>query len=449
MRSVFLFQRDLRVDHHELVERACKESDELVFALIEPQNFNQVEPELGFKMWGDCRKKFYFQALESLTQKISDERFDFLIFKSCEKFHAFLELENINTIYSTHSPLQYENLYKINLPARVNVITELCGFLINPKHLRFPFSSSTSFTKFRKAVEKAQWPVANGGVTFKAAIAEGKAKAMKFATDSDSECQKTQDWIKKFLVNLQFTDLAFKIQGSREFALDHLNNYVWITKHIQHYKNTRNGMIELYDSSKLSAWLALGVLSVSEVFNNIVQFEERWGSNSSTYWLKLELLWREYFKWIAESCGDQLFLLSGISRTYKLMSERSAEDLEVFRKWAEGLTQNNFINANMKELALTGFMSNRGRQNVASHLVHELRQPWLWGAKWFESQLLDFDPASNYGNWQYITGAGHWGEHKFDYEWQANTYDPNREYQKLWNSKKLKATATIKGTKNF
>lgn len=60
----------------------------------------------------------------------------------------------------------------------------------------------------------------------------------------------------------------------------------------------------------------------------------------------------------------------------------------------------------MKELLHTGFMSNRGRQNVASYFVHNLQQDWRIGAAWFESQLIDYDVASNWGNWMYVAGVG-------------------------------------------
>lgn len=80
-------------------------------------------------------------------------------------------------------------------------------------------------------------------------------------------------------------------------------------------------------------------------------------------------------------------------------SPRSLSDTsDPFVRWARYETGVPMIDANMKELALTGFMSNRGRQNVASLLTKDLYYDWRLGAEWFESQLIDYDPASNYGN---------------------------------------------------
>ena len=100
--------------------------------------------------------------------------------------------------------------------------------------------------------------------------------------------------------------------------------------------------------------------------------------------------------------GNRIFHKRGI----KQESPKWRQDRRVFEAWCEGRTKCDFVNANMRELAATGFMSNRGRQNVASYLVHDLGVDWRLGASWFEHHLLDHDPASNYGNWIYLAGVG-------------------------------------------
>jgi deoxyribodipyrimidine photo-lyase len=92
----------------------------------------------------------------------------------------------------------------------------------------------------------------------------------------------------------------------------------------------------------------------------------------------------------------------------------------------------------MRELLLTGFMSNRGRQNVASYLVRDLNVHWLMGAEWFESQLIDYDVCSNYGNWNYAAGIGNdpREDRYFSIPKQANMYDPQGEYVRRWNQGK-------------
>ena len=90
----------------------------------------------------------------------------------------------------------------------------------------------------------------------------------------------------------------------------------------------------------------------------------------------------------------------------------------------------------MRELAATGFMSNRMRQIVASYLVHDLRGDWRMGERWFASMLIDYDPWSNMGKWQYGAGMAYdpRGGRRFDPIKQTETYDPDGAYRRLWGT---------------
>merc|ERR1712070_1278144 len=105
---------------------------------------------------------------------------------------------------------------------------------------------------------------------------------------------------------------------------------------------------------------------------------------------------------------------------------------EALQLWKEGRTGDKLVDANMRELAATGFMSNRGRQNVASFLIFDLQVDWRYGAAHFEEHLLDYDPMSNWGNW--VAAAGLTGQrvNRFNTKKQLSDYDPNREYVNLW-----------------
>ena len=91
------------------------------------------------------------------------------------------------------------------------------------------------------------------------------------------------------------------------------------------------------------------------------------------------------------------------------------------------------MNANMIELAQTGWMSNRGRQNVASYFSKDMGLDWRIGAAYFESMLIDYDVHSNYGNWMYVAGVGNDPrDRKFNVALQAERYDPNGRFQRTW-----------------
>jgi len=106
----------------------------------------------------------------------------------------------------------------------------------------------------------------------------------------------------------------------------------------------------------------------------------------------------------------------------------------MFDLWAIGKTGVPFVDANMRELTATGWMSNRGRQNVASFLVRDLKVNWQMGAEYFESQLIDYDTCSNWGNWNYVAGVGSdpREDRYFNILTQAKNYDPLGDYVRLW-----------------
>ncbi|MFK7865700.1 MAG: DASH family cryptochrome, partial [Pseudohongiellaceae bacterium] len=185
-------------------------------------------------------------------------------------------------------------------------------------------------------------------------------------------------------------------------------------------------------SSKLSPWLANGSLSPRKIYEEVKRYERQRKKNNSTYWMIFELVWRDYFRFVCAKYGRRVFRKAGI-RGLRIAWQ---QDWKRFDQWREGETGYPLIDANMKELAATGFMSNRGRQNVASFLTKNLGIDWRMGAEWFESMLLDYDVCSNWGNWNYTAGVGNdaRGFRYFNIPKQSKDYDPEGLYVKHWLS---------------
>ena len=189
------------------------------------------------------------------------------------------------------------------------------------------------------------------------------------------------------------------------------------------YKKTRNAMHGAEGSTKFSPWLAQGSLSPRRVWQAVTDYESEHGKNDSTYWIRFELLWREYFQWWTPQQGAALF---GSRQLPKAMPD--------FERWCAGDTGVPMVDANMRELNATGYMSNRGRQNVASFLAKDLGIDWRLGAAYFETHLIDYDVASNWGNWAYVAGDGadprddRW----FNVLLQGVRYDPKGTYVRHW-----------------
>ena len=221
--------------------------------------------------------------------------------------------------------------------------------------------------------------------------------------------------------------LAF--EGGETAGRERVREYVWEGDHLRNYKATRNGLLGADYSSKLSAWLAHGCLSPRYVHEEVKRYDDERVSNEDTYWLVFELLWRDFFQYQFLKHGADFFGRSGIRGVEK----RWREDREDFRRWADGETGVPFVDANVRELNATGYMSNRGRQNVASFLADFLEIDWRMGAAYFESTLVDYDVCSNWGNWAYQAGVGNDSRDNYFYvPGQAERYDGNAEYVKHW-----------------
>lgn len=208
---------------------------------------------------------------------------------------------------------------------------------------------------------------------------------------------------------------------SEQAALAHLTQYLQ-TQQIDSYKATRNGLIGTEFSSKFSPWLALGIISARTIAETVREYEQEKGANDGTYWLWFELVWRDFFAF-----------RSMTERSIALEQEPRNSNAP-FRVWCQGATGCRFVDAAMVELSHTGWMSNRMRQIAASYLIHELQCSWQWGEWWFAKHLIDYDPASNEGNWRYIAGQGAdpRGGRRFSIEHQQQSYDPHGHYAAYW-----------------
>jgi len=216
------------------------------------------------------------------------------------------------------------------------------------------------------------------------------------------------------------------------------------------YKDSRNGMLGTDFSTKLSAWLALGSVTARQIHAYLLDFEDGKtelgngaqgygkGENRGTTALRFELLWRDYMRLCTRKFGHRLFRIEGFrndrSYPWKSPSENAAAK-ETLMRFLEGRTGTGLIDASMRELYLTGYTSNRARQNVASFLAKRLGMDWRIGAEWYECMLIDYDLSNNWGNWQYNSGVGNdpRGEARvFNPVKQSFDYDSEGKYIRNW-----------------
>ncbi|ORY83309.1 DNA photolyase, FAD-binding/Cryptochrome [Protomyces lactucae-debilis] len=241
---------------------------------------------------------------------------------------------------------------------------------------------------------------------------------------------------------------AHPMKGGETAAIKRLEYYVTGGKSAPaaSYKTTRNGLLGSDYSTKFSSFLSVGSLSPKLIHHRLLQFEKEHNleGDVNTYWIRFELLWRDYFKFVALKFGKRMFLKYGLKQA-KLNDQWLGADSREAMRWKEGTTGVGIVDAAMRELKATGYLSNRARQIVASFLTKDLNVDWRIGAEYFEEKLIDHDPSANYGNWQYQAGVGNdpRTSRRFNPAKQAHDYDPDGAYIKTWCPEVAKATVSM------
>lgn len=411
--GLFLFNNDLRIDDNPALAKAASEVDKLICI------YCITSKQIPSGLWapsdlGPHRQHFLQQSLVDLNHSL--EKLGQHLVVSTEStldiIPQLITRHNVRKIYSS----QFTGDYEKQIWQRLRKRYPLIGFTCTASHTLFEQSDLSfqvadlpdSFSKFRKLVEQL----------------DVRSPIPKLDRLPPSPIT-AQQWVPNSVILNQ--EPLF--EGGEKQGVAHLKRY-FSGSLASVYKDTRNGLDGMDYSTKFSPWLANGCLSARRILQSLRIYERDVECNDSTYWIYFELLWREYYQWYAHCYGKQLFKFNGI----KINRPKTSFYPERFQKWCHGNTPYPIVNACMKQLNSTGYMSNRGRQLAASCFVHELGLDWRYGAAFMEQQLIDYDTASNWGNWQYLAGVGAdpRGHRRFDLSKQTQIYDPKRAFIKRW-----------------
>lgn len=414
--AIYYFRNDLRLEDNPAFILACKNADFLLPIYVHEQKLEE-ETRWGFSRVGQHRKAFLQDSLEDLRTRLRHLGSDLfeLAGDFKEVFSALRVQFGVSRIYCEH----------IQTPEELDQIALLTKAGFEPQSLwqssmldlqTLPFKLEDMpdvFTQFRQQVEKQKLRFANP--------VQAPASIPPLPTGSKTLIEKTYFYIlsskKSFL-------------GGESKALLHIEQY-FDRRLPDTYKQTRNQLIGLDYSSKFSPWLALGCCSARSIAKKLTEYELEYGANDGTYWLWFELLWRDYFRFLHFKYGNKLYRSTGLSTEPKNPFTEI-----IFKQWASGSTGESLIDAGMRELQATGYLSNRMRQIVASYWIYNMRGDWQAGAAWFESLLIDYDVYSNQGNWLYIAGKGTdpRGGRPMNLAKQTQDHDPDGIYRKIWLS---------------
>lgn len=423
MRALYWFTRDLRMHDNGALLAASRADMLLCTYIVDPRWFSPG-PRQSRSM-GRHRWRFLWQSLMVLERNLRTlgQRLHIAYGHPEDVIPALAHNHRIDTVIRSRQPgtreaVQWQAI-RDKLPQATLQEFETLS-LYSEGSLPMPLEElPATFSKFRKLIEKAG---ERGPSTLRIRTLTALPPAPGFPDDNRGDCPP---------VSQPSHPVIFS--GGEQSGLARLHSFLFDSHAVDHYKQTRNALDPVHDwdaSSKLSPWLADGSLSAREAAETLAEYERSETKNESTYWLWFELLWREYFYWYALKHGAGLFRRDGVQHKRRPVTFYGHR----FKAWCEGNTRYPLVNAAMNQLRETGYMSNRGRQLVASCFVNELELDWRYGAAWFEEQLIDYDVASNYGNWQYLAGVGAdpRGLRQFNLEKQAQQYDPDGEFINRW-----------------
>jgi deoxyribodipyrimidine photo-lyase len=406
--NLYIFQNDLRIHDHPLLKKAMDQGPVIGLFVFDDIWFK--DNQFGFHKKSNLWLSFIYDTLLDLNKQLHTLNIPLLVKKGNfnDIINTLISDYSIDFIYYEKLPgyeerKKYDIISTLNIPSYHEEMKPLYKTHLLPFSIQdLPFV----FTQFRHQIERLY-------VDFK----ESEPLVPQSKTTIENDIPSLND--------LNILQTTHYIKPGESEGLKHLSQYLFTHQLAKTYKDTRNGMLDFNDSTKFSAYLSIGALSVRRIMNEVKKYELNYVKNDSTYWIYFELLWRDYFYFVHKKYDNRIFNQEGLTQYH-----HTSHNPHYITAWREGKTGYPLIDANMRQLVQTGYMSNRGRQNVANFFTKFLKQDWRIGAAFFESYLIDYDVSSNTLNWLYNAGLGNDPRENrmFNYITQGERYDKNCKY---------------------
>lgn len=409
-KSIFIFRRDFRLEDNTGLINALELSQEVL-----PIFIFTPEQLIKNKYKSDNAVQFMLESLQDLEDQL--EKYNskiFYFFGEPDKVlqdiikNNKIEAVFVNSDYTHYAKLRDDKIKKVCAKFKVD-FCEFQDFLLQPVSTVLT-GSGTPFLKYT--------PFFNKAIKIKVSVPK-KNKYKNYAS-------KKTKLVSEFLIKGQLeADFEFNkniaVNGGRENALKILKRIKAKDGDFSDYDKKRNVLI--YETTRLSAYIKFGCVSVREVYNAFLQ--------TSSKDLIRQLYWRDFYYNLLGAYPNLL----GHAMKEKYDKIVWPKNKILLKKWQEGQTGFPVVDACMRELNQTGFMHNRGRLIVSNFLIKILMQDWREGERYFANKLVDYDVAVNNGNWQWSasTGADSQPYFRIFNPWiQSEKFDPNCEYIKKW-----------------
>ncbi len=387
------FRNDLRIHDNEILLEATRKADKIlpVFCFdpfyFSPSNY-------GLQKTGSIRARFLLESVADLRLQLRSLGGELLIANGdpADLIPRLAQQYQVSEVYHHREVAAQETaiseavetaLWKIKL----NLRHFIGHTLYHKEDLPFPIKDiPDSFALFKKKIERDS----NVRPCFETPT------CIKTPEITDPGSLPT---LAELGINLPLDDprADFSYLGGETTALQQMHRYIQSLDNSNQTKNSKN---QAENPSRLSAWISLGCLSQRMVYHEALK--HTLGTSASGSTLINELLWRDYFRFMFKKYGSQFFNAEGFKG---VAPEAACNQQYLFEQWTLGHTGIPYIDAAMHELNATGYISNFKRQAVAAFLVNDLKVEWLKGAAYFEEKLIDYSPASNWGNWAFIAGV--------------------------------------------
>lgn len=366
--NIFWFRRDLRLDDNVGLFHALNSMQGVLPIFIFDETILEQLPK------DDARVTFIQQQLDTIQKQLQSIGKSLAVFygKPFDIYSKLIVENKIGTIYTNHDYEPYARKRDLEL------------YHLFQKHgIEFKTSKDQVIFEKSEVVKDDEKPY----VVYTPYSNKWKEKFNKITLVN----YKSEDYLDKIIHHsypfLNLSDIGFGTSSIKVTPFD------ISTDLIDNYEATRNFPV-LNKTSYLGIYLRFGAVSIRKIVAKALE------SKNETF-LK-ELIWREFFMQIlwhfphTNTCSFR--------PKYDTICWDNNEIL--FQKWCEGKTGYPFVDAGMRELNATGHMHNRVRMIVASFLCKHLLIDWRWGEAYFASKLLDYEQASNVGNWQWAAGSG-------------------------------------------
>jgi len=366
--NIFWFRRDLRLHDNNALLNALKSGRKILAIFIFDK---EILKEFPFN--NDRRLTFIYDELKKLNNKLNEFGSSMLIMheKVQNSFEQILKDFNVETVYCNED---YE-------PDSIIRDTEIKKYLE---------SKAVGFSSFKDQVIFEKNEIVKSDKTpYTVFTPYSKQWKLKIETQGIIN-YKSEDLLENFLkLDLRIPELEEIGYNRVDFTFPEREIKETVLKN---YAKTRD-FPYLDSCSRLGIHFRFGTISVREAVAKAQKHSEVWLS---------ELIWREFFMqilWHFPHVEKNSF-----RKKYDLIEW--SNDEEKFEKWCRGETGFAIVDAGMKELVATGYMHNRVRMITANFLTKLLLIDWRWGERFFAEHLLDYELASNNGNWQWAAGTG-------------------------------------------